>query len=408
MQNFDVYFPTHIYFGKDRHLEVGKLIKAEGAKKVLIHYGGKSAERTGLLQTVRDLLTAEGLEYVELGGQKPNAALSIMRVGIDLCLKEKVDFILAVGGGSVIDSAKTIALGVEDPSVDVWQYYLRKAVPVPHPENHVKLGVILTISGAGSDAIPGTNIVNDEVDPPQKLEFWDEIMRPVFDILNPEFLFTVPQYFMKCAAIDVVQHLLEGYFSHVAVKGNEITDRTTEAYMKVMIKAMREFFPDQKNYDAASEIMWAATSGHTFICRPGNVGDGATHRIGHMIGGIYNKIHGETLTAGWAYWAQYVMDTDYERFINLGKYVWDIPDDGRENRRSLAMETVDAFLKFYEEMGLPTTYGQLMGRVFTQEEVDMLAFETAKCQRPVEKYIGGFRKLYEDDIRKIILSANHM
>ena len=407
MTTWDVYFPCHIYFGAGRHKEVGKLVAAEGAKKVLIVYGGGSAKRTGVLPEIESLLDAEGIEYIELGGVKPNAQLSIMYEGIELIQKEGVDFVLAVGGGSVVDAAKTMILGVEDPSVDVWQYYLRKAVPVPHPENHRKLGVVLTISGAGSDAIPGTNIVNDLVDPPQKLEFWDEIMRPVFDILNPEFLYTVPSYYMKCAAVDVVQHLLEGYFSHVAVQGNNITDRCTEQYMKTTIEAMYKFFPDQNDYDAASDIMWAATSGHTFICRPGNVGDGATHRIAHMIGGIYNKIHGETLTCNWAYWAQYVMDTDYERFITLGKNVWGIPDDGREDRRSLAMETVNAFVKFYKDMGLPTCYSELMGRTFTEDECKMLAYETAKCQRPVEKYIGGFRKLYEDDIIQIIHAANH-
>lgn len=265
MRNFEYYTPTQILFGKDTHLQAGSLLKKYGAKKVLIHYGGQSAVRSGLIDEITSNLKEEGLEYITLGGVIPNPLLSKVREGIELCQKEHVDFILAVGGGSVIDSSKAIGYGVANPNNDVWDFCLKKAVPT----GCLPIGVILTIAASGSEMSSSSVITNEETKEKRGCAKTD-YCRPKFAILNPRLTYTLPQYQTESGCVDILMHTMERYF--VNIETMEITDSISEALMQTVIYNARILMKEPDNYSARAEIMWAGSLSHNGLTGCGTGG----------------------------------------------------------------------------------------------------------------------------------------
>ena len=255
MRNFEYYTPTRIIFGKDTHLQAGSLLKEYGARKVLIHYGGQSAIRSGLIDEVTSNLKEAGIDYVTLGGVVPNPHLSKVREGIELCKKEKVDFILAVGGGSVIDSSKAIGYGVANPDTDVWDFCLKKATPT----GCLPIGVILTIAASGSE-MSSSSVITNEATKEKRGCAKTDYCRPKFAILNPRFTYTLPQYQTESGCVDILMHTMERYF--VNIETMEITDSISESLMQTVIYNARILMEEPDNYSARAEIMWAGSLSH--------------------------------------------------------------------------------------------------------------------------------------------------
>ena len=284
MDNFTFYSPTYFAFGKGTENEAGHYVKRFGGSKVLIHYGGGSAERSGLLDRVKASLEKEGLGCVTLGGVKPNPRSGLVYEGIELCRKEKVDFILAVGGGSTIDSSKAIAIGTPYEG-DFWDFYLGKAFP----ERSLPVGSVLTIAAAGSEGSDGSVITHE--DGMYKRPFGCEMMRPVFAIMNPEYTKSLPDYQTESGCTDIMMHMMERYFTN---GGNmEITDAIAEGLLRTVIKNAVILYQDPGDYDARAEIMWAGSIAHNDLTGCGNDGgDFMTHKLEHELGGMFDVTHG--------------------------------------------------------------------------------------------------------------------
>lgn len=343
MRNFEYYTPTQVLFGKDTHLQAGSLLKKYGAKKVLIHYGSQSAVRSGLIDEITSNLKEEGLEYITLGGVIPNPLLSKVREGIELCQKEHVDFILAVGGGSVIDSSKAIGYGVANPNNDVWDFCLKKAVPT----GCLPIGVILTIAASGSEMSSSSVITNEETKEKRGCAKTD-YCRPKFAILNPRLTYTLPQYQTESGCVDILMHTMERYF--VNIETMEITDSISEALMQTVIYNARILMKEPDNYSARAEIMWAGSLSHNGLtgCGTGG-GDWACHQLEHELGGVYNVTHGAGLAAIWGSWARYVYEVNPERFAQFATNVFDIPCGTDYKETALAgIEAMENFFRSVE------------------------------------------------------------
>ena len=346
MSNFEFYTPTHVYFGRDTQRQVGDLVRAQGCKKVLVHFGGQSARRSGLLDQIEASLDAAGVAHVQLGGVVPNPHLSLVYQGIDLCKKEGVDFILAVGGGSVIDSAKAIGYGLCMDG-DVWDLYdhTRKA------EGCTPIGVVLTIAASGSEMSNSSVITKEEGG--IKRGYNDEICRPKFAIMNPELTMTLPDYQTACGCTDILMHTMERYFT----QGDslEITDSIAEGLLRTVMAQAVILRDDPKNYDARAEVMWAGSLSHIDLtglgCKPpnGRAGDWATHQLGHELSGMFDSTHGETLSTMWGPWARYVCDADHARFAQLGRNVFGITGMDDVKAAHAAIDAMVAFL--HDRMG---------------------------------------------------------
>ncbi len=347
MRNFEYYTPTQVLFGKDTHLQAGSLLKKYGAKKVLIHYGGQSAVRSGLIDEITSNLKEEGLEYITLGGVIPNPLLSKVREGIELCQKEHVDFILAVGGGSVIDSSKAIGYGVANPNNDVWDFCLKKAVPT----GCLPIGVILTIAASGSEMSSSSVITNEETKEKRGCAKTD-YCRPKFAILNPRLTYTLPQYQTESGCVDILMHTMERYF--VNIETMEITDSISEALMQTVIYNARILMKEPDNYSARAEIMWAGSLSHNGLtgCGTGG-GDWACHQLEHELGGVYNVTHGAGLAAIWGSWARYVYEVNPERFAQFATNVFDIPCG--TDYKETALAGIEAMENFFRSVEMPTS-----------------------------------------------------
>ena len=291
MYNFEYYTPTFIEFGKKSEEKVAQLIKAQNGKKVLIHYGGHSAKKSGLIDKIEKLLTEENIPYVELGGVVPNPRLSLVYKGIELAKKENVDFILAVGGGSVIDSAKAIGYGIANEG-DVWDFYAQKRVT----DKCAPIGVVLTIAAAGSEMSNSSVITNDETG--LKRSYHTEISRPRFAIMNPEFTMTLPEYQTACGCTDIMMHTMERYFT--AGETMELTDKIAESVMQIVLKNAPILLEQPDNYESRAEVMWAGSLSHNGLTGCGiKSKDFATHMLEHELGGVYDVAHGAGLAAVW-------------------------------------------------------------------------------------------------------------
>ena len=392
MENFAYYTPTKVVFGKDEEKNVGKLAKDFGAKKVLIHYGGGSAVRSGLIDRIKTSLSEENIAFVELGGVKPNPRLSLIYEGIKLAKENGVDFILAVGGGSVIDSAKGIGYGVANPDIeDVWDLYIGKK----KTQKCAPIGVVLTIAAAGSE-MSGGSVVTKE-DEQLKRSYGCDNARPKFAIMNPELTYTLPKYQIACGVVDIMMHTMERYFSPV---GNlELTDKIAEGLLRTMIKYGKLSLENPHNYEARAEIMWASSLAHNGLTGCGGIGDWSTHQLEHDLGGVYDIAHGAGLAAVWGSWARYVYKENPRRFAQFAENVFGIEKVGADEE--MAIKGIEAMENFYKEIEMPISISET-GINLSDEDVEILA---EKCSNNGTRYIGSFKKLFKEDMAKIYSMA---
>ena len=387
MFRFNYYAPTQVVFGKDTEEKTGELVKAQNCKKVLIHYGSGSVKRTGLLDRVKQALEKENLAYTELGGVVPNPRLSLVKEGIELCKKEGVDFILAVGGGSVIDSAKAIGYGVANGG-DVWDFYSHKRSAT----GCLPIGVILTISATGSEMSDSSVITNE--DGWIKTGYHSEYCRPKFAIMNPELTMTLPDYQTECGCTDILMHTMERYFTQG--ENMELTDSIAEALMRTVIENTKILKENPKDYNARAEVMWAGSLSHNGLTGCGNGGnDFATHALEHELGGMYDVAHGAGLAALWGSWARYVYKEIPERFHKFAVRVMGLEDTG--DAEEMAMRGIEAMEAFFREIKMPTNLREL-GLTPSEEELKELAH---KCSLNTGGHKGSAKVLYEADMLAI-------
>ena len=392
MFNFTYFTPTEVVFGKGTETQAGVLVKKYGGKKVLIHYGSGSVVRSGLLGRVKASLEEQGISYVELGGVVPNPVLSLVYKGIDLAKREGVDFILAVGGGSVIDSAKAIGYGVANEG-DVWDLFEHTCTA----KACLPVGTILTIAAAGSEMSMSSVITKEEG--LKKRAYDDDLSRPRFAIMNPELTVTLPDYQTACGCTDILMHTMERYFTN---GGNmEITDSIAEALMRTVISNARILKNDPKNYDARAEIMWAGSLSHNGLTGCGNDGgDFATHMLEHEVGGLYNVAHGAGLAAVWGSWARYVMKDCLPRFKKFAVHVMGIKDRGDDE--AVALKGIEALEGFFQEIGMPISFKEL-GIKASEEDLALMA---KKCVAAVGGTQGSAKVLTEPDMIAVYRMAN--
>ena len=393
MIDFNYYTPTEVVFGKESEDKVAQMVKKYGGKKVLVHYGGKSAQKSGLLDKVCNLLKAEGIPYVTLGGVVPNPRLSKVHEGIELCRKEGVDFILAVGGGSVIDSGKAIAYGIGYDG-DVWDFYCGKAKAT----SFVPLGAVLTIPAAGSEMSDSSVITNEAID--VKRGYNNDICRPKFAIMNPERSYTLPPYQTAAGVTDIMMHTMERYFSHDV--DMTLSDNMAEGLLRTAKECVFAVLKNPEDYRNRAQIMWAGSLAHNGLTGCGRVGDWATHQIGHELSALFDATHGAALAAIWPSWARYVMKEDVSRFVRFAVNVMDVPND-YSDPEGTAIQGVEAIERFYHAIGMPINIPELIGRNVTDAEIKEMS---RKCTRDYTMTMGQFKKLTAEDIEKIYRMAN--
>ncbi len=388
MENFIFQNPTKIIFGKDMERQVGAEAARYG-KKVLLHYGGGSIKQSGLYDKVANSLKAAGVDYVELPGVKPNPRLSLVREGIRLCRDHGIALVLAVGGGSVIDSSKGIAMGALYEG-DVWDFFTGKA----EPQAALPVGTILTIPAAGSESSTGCVITNEEGW--YKRPVNSELIYPRFSILNPELAFTLPKYQIACGASDILAHLMERYFTNTLHV--ELTDRLIEATMKTIIHNVSAIMENPSDYDAWSEVMWGGTVAHNNLLNTGRVGDWASHDIEHELSGIYDVAHGAGLSVVFPAWMKYLYRHDINRFAQFAARVWNV-DYSVWSPEETALLGIKRLEDFYRSLGLPVTLAELG---ITDDRLDEMA---GKCTNSDTTTVGNFVKLGKADVLSILKLA---
>ena len=388
MFDFKYFTPTKVMFGKNAEDKVAQLIQEFGGKKVLIHYGGGSVIRSGLMQKVTDQLDKAGIPYIKLGGAVPNPRLSLVYEGIELCKKEGIDFLLAVGGGSAIDSAKAIGYGVMNDG-DVWDLYdYKKQAKASMP-----LGVILTLAATGSEMSDSSVITKEEG--LVKRGYSSDYGRPKFAILNPELTMTLPDYQTACGCTDIMMHTMERYFTN---GGNmELTDSMAEALLRTVKEQAKILVKDPNNYEARAEVMWAGSLSHNGLTGCGNDGgDWMTHKLEHELGGLYDVAHGAGLAAIWGSWARYVYKDCLPRFKRYAINVMGVPANAGTDEE-IALKGIEAMEDFYREINMPTNLKEL-GVNATDEDLALMAH---KCAVGVNGAKGSAKLLHEEDMLAI-------
>ena len=386
MNNFTFFSPTYFVFGKDEENNAGKYVKRFGGSKVLIHYGGGSVVRSGLLERVKNSLQEQGIASVELGGVKPNPRSGLVYEGIELCRKENVDFVLAVGGGSTIDSAKAIAAGTVYEG-DFWDFYMGKPVTKALP-----VGTILTIAAAGSEGSPDSVITKEEE--MLKRGASGEAYRPVFSILNPALTQTLPAYQTACGITDIMAHLFERYFTNT--RDVEVTDRVIEGLLMTMIHEAPKVIADPNDYQARANIMWAGMIAHNNCCGVGRDQDWASHALEHELSALYDCAHGAGLAVVFPAWMEYTMHHDVMRFAQVASRVWGCPMDF-QNPEVTAKAGILAFRNFLKSIGMPQSITEFGGK---EEDVAYLA-HTAAYGNGNGGWLGSFVSLSEEDMANI-------
>lgn len=391
MKNFLYSTPTRVYFGRDEEQRVGELVAAYSPTKVLLHYGGQSARKSGLLDRVKNSLEAAGVAYVELGGVVANPQLSLVREGIALCQRENVDFVLAVGGGSVMDSAKAIANGTANPELDVWDFFLRKVQPI----RTLHKGAILTLSAAGSEMSDSCVITNEATG--QKTGFGHPCNRMDFAIENPELTFTVSPYQTACGAVDIAMHTIERYFC----KGEDtyLTDAIAEAVIRSTMRASRECLANPRDYEGRANMMWASSLAHNGLTQCGRDFVMTVHQFEHEVSGMYPEVaHGAGLAALWCSWARYVWRYNVSRWLQFATNVWGL-EANHEHPECTIERAIDLQEQYYREMGMPVG---LRALGVTKESLEPLAL---KCSRDRTRVLDGYCPLGYDEMLDIYRMA---
>ncbi len=386
MENFTFYSPTFFVFGKETENQAGAYVKRFGGTKVLIHYGGKSAKSSGLLDRVEKSLDAENIPYVSLGGVKPNPRSGLVYEGIELCKQEKVDFVLAVGGGSVIDSAKAIAAGVVYDG-DFWDFYSGKPI-----ENALPIGTVLTIAAAGSEGSPDSVITKE--DGMFKRGASGNAIRPKFSILNPALTQTLPPHQTAAGITDIMAHLYERYLTNS--KEVEVTDRLIEALLLTMKHEGPRVIADPNNYEARANIMWAGMMAHNNSCGVGRSQDWNSHNIEHELSALYDCAHGAGLAVTMPAVFKYVMNHDVMRFAKVAVRVWGCQMDF-DHPEVTALEGIEALRNFLISIGMPKNFAELGAK-----EEDIPKLVNVLCRGDGRQgSISGFVTLNEEDCTKI-------
>jgi alcohol dehydrogenase YqhD (iron-dependent ADH family) len=389
MNNFNYCSPTEFVFGRNTESGVGKLLKKHGASRVMIHYGGGSAVRSGLLGRIESCLQNEFIDYVLLGGVQPNPVDDMVYRGIDLCRTAHVDFILAVGGGSAIDSAKAIAAGVPYQG-DFWNFFdgrvtVNKTLPV---------GVVLTIPASGSEGSV-SSVITQKLSG-LKRSLWSQCFRPVFAVMNPELTYTLPPYQTACGIADMMAHVMERYFS--STPGVELTDRLCEALLLTIVKEASVVMAEPENYTARANLMWAGTLAHNGICGMGREEDWASHKLEHELSALYGMAHGAGLAVMFPAWASYVVGANLDIFAKFATRVWNVQP--LESKRETALQGIRAMKAFFSSIGLPVDFEQAGAR---KEDIDDMI---AHLKINTGGTFGSLVKLNMDDARRIYESVS--
>lgn len=391
MVNFEYFTPTKVVFGKNAEEKTGELVKAQGCKKVLVHYGGQSAKKSGLLDRICASLEKEGISYVTLGGVVPNPHLSKVHEGIEVCKKEGVDFILAVGGGSVIDSGKAIGYGVANEG-EVWDFYAKTRIP----EACLPIGAVLTIAAAGSEMSDSSVITNE--DGWLKRGCNNNLCRCRFAIMNPELTYTLPPYQTASGCVDIMMHTMERYFTRE--ENTALTDGIGEALLRTVMESAQTLARDPENYNARAQVMWASSLSHNGLTGCGTIGDWSCHQLEHELGGMFDVAHGAGLAAVWGSWARYVYKEKPERFAQFAVNVMGVTNEFSDPEKT-ALEGIRKMEEFYRSIHMPTNIREL-GVELTEEQVEQLAY---KCSFMEKRTIGQFKVLDRNDMEEIYRMA---
>lgn len=393
MQNFVQYAPTEIVFGKDTELKTGQEVKKWGGHRTLIVFGGGSAVRSGLIDRVENSLTEAGIVSERLGGVQPNPRLSFARQGVAKAVEMEADFILAVGGGSAIDTAKAIAHGAANPELDLWNIWTQK-VPLT---KSLPVGCVLTIAAAGSETSDSAVLTNEELG--RKSGIGTELNRPRFAVMNPELTYTLPKYQLGCGIVDIMMHTLERYF--IPNQKNQMTDEIAEGLLRVVIENGRKAMENPSDYDAMSEIMWCGSLSHNNLTGLGREKDFSVHKLGHALSAKYDAAHGATLSAVWGAWAKYVCENDYVRFAHFGEKVWGIRAEDEKEAAKLAIGRTVAY---FREIGMPVGLKELGIGEVSEEELRELSMN-ATMGGTVK--LSKIKELGVDDVYQIFQEANN-
>lgn len=393
MQAFEQYAPTRILFGRGMEERVPQQIRNYGGSNVLLVYGGGSVKRSGLLAKIETKLSEAGLAFEELGGVQPNPLLSLAQRGAEKARAMGADFVLAVGGGSVIDTAKAIAIGAANPNVALWDFWLRKY----EVKASLPVGVVLTISAAGSETSWSSVLTNDRLG--EKRGLSSDANRPKFAVMNPELTFTLPQYQVACGIVDILMHTLDRYFT--CTKGNGLTDAFAEALLRTTIENGKKAIRNSHDYDAMSELMWCGSNSHNGLTGLGAQMDFATHQLSHELSGRFDTAHGASLAAVWGSWAAYVYQTDVSRFARYAKEVWGIEE---ETEGASAVSAIKTTVDYFRTLGMPTCFTEL--GIGVQPD-NVLRELTDSCLFHGKRTIGSFQVLNNRDVYQIYQMANH-
>lgn len=393
MNGFTYRVPTRVIFGKDTERQTGEAVKAAGGSKVLVVYGGGSAVKSGLLERVTASLTAAGLRYETVGGVKPNPSLELAQRIVDTYQGNGIDFVLAVGGGSVIDTAKAAAHGLARPEIPIWDYYLgRETVSASLPK-----GSVLTIAAAGSETSDSAVLTREETK--QKRGLNTGFNQPEFAILDPELTYTLPPRQTACGVADIMMHTLDRYFS--ADTDNALTDGIAEALLRTTVHYGRIALDRPEDYKARSEIMWCGSLSHNGLTGLGQPKDFTPHALGHELSGMFDIPHGESLTIVWPAWARYVWRAAPERFAQYGRNVWGVEESGTE---ACAQAAVRATEDYFKALGMPVSFGEAAMGVQSDETIRTLA---TRCSFEGTRVVGRLRPIDKEDMYQIYASANH-
>lgn len=390
MLNFDFYSPTYFAFGRASENRAGELTKRFGGSKVLLHYGGGSVIRSGLLDKVRQSLDEAGLAFVELGGVVPNPRASLVYQGIELSRQEKVDFVLGIGGGSAVDSAKAIALGVPYAG-DFWDFYSNQA----RPEKCLPLGSIVTLAATGTEGSSSSVITND-LQNNIKNGTGSNLIRPLFSILNPELTFTVPDYHTACGATDILSHIIERYFTNT--KEVELTDRLSEAVFITVMAAARRALANPEDYEARADLLWGGTLAHNDLLGVGREQDWSSHRMEHALSAFCDVAHGAGLAVLIPSFLEYTIDQDPARFARFAQNIFALPREGRDDRE-LGLAGIKSFRSFLREIKMPQTLGELG---IKKDDIACILDLVIPNNGDL---LGYFRPLAREDMEKIFINS---
>jgi alcohol dehydrogenase YqhD (iron-dependent ADH family) len=393
MNNFTYWIPTEVVFGRGAEQQTAALVKKHGGTRVILVYGGHSAEKSGLLAKIEQQLSDGGIPFETLGGVQPNPHLDLAERGVKLTLDSGADFILAVGGGSVIDTAKAVAIGAANPETTIWDFWTHKA----EVGKSLPVGVVLTIPAAGSETSDSAVLTNTALGVKRGLNTrWN---RPCFAVLDPELTFTLPVYQVACGTVDIMMHTLERYFT--LSEGNELTDELAEGLLRVVIRNGREAVAHPGSYGPMSELMWAGSLSHNDLTGLGGVKDFATHQLGHELSATFDVAHGASLSAVWGSWAEYSLPQKPERFARFAETVWQVSGGSTEEKAHLGIEKT---VGYFHSLGMPVCFTELGIGVQTEEQLRGLA---DRCVFHGTRKIGHFRELDGKDCYRIYKAANH-